>query len=300
MTRKKKKKVKKRGYIFAFLLVMFAIYKSGGGLSNNFSSLKNIISNENYQGKAYLVVDRSTGEVVSKKSIDYQVLPASLVKLYTLDYALSLVSGEELVEVSQETLDLVDRSSSTANLTPGNYYFYNLVAALLLPSGSDAAYAIADYCGGLLNPNLNSSFDRVNYFINQEKVYLDQMGIRDTVISNPSGYDFEALTTCRDLKTVMDDLLGYDWLRDIVNKRDYITTRPDGMQVALKNTNLFLDWEGKFYNENVKGFKTGSLGEDFNLVVLYEKDGKEYLIISLGSKNDDARYEDVTSLMERL
>lgn len=53
-------------------------------------------------------------------------------------------------------------------------------------------------------------------------------------------------------------------------------------------------------NGNVKGVKTGSLSDDYNLVVLYQQHGKEFLICSLGSKSNSSRYDDVNYIIKTI
>ncbi len=110
----------------------------------------------------------------------------------------------------------------------------------------------------------------------------------------------EARTTALDLKKVVESLLEYQWFRDIVSKSSYKATLPDESTQMWKNTNAFLDSTSDYYNGNVKGVKTGSLSDDYNLVVLYQQHGKEFLICSLGSKSNSSRYDDVNYIIKTI
>ena len=46
--------------------------------------------------------------------------------------------------------------------------------------------------------------------------------------------------------------------------------------------------------------KTGSLSDDYNLIVLYQQHGKEFLICSLGSQSDSSRYDDVNFILKTI
>lgn len=94
--------------------------------------------------------------------------------------------------------------------------------------------------------------------------------------------------------------LHKQWFRDIVSKSNYTATLPDGSTQTWRNTNTFLDQTSEYYNENVKGIKTGSLSNDYNLVVLYQQHGKEFLICSLGSQSDSSRYDDVNYILKTI
>lgn len=86
----------------------------------------------------------------------------------------------------------------------------------------------------------------------------------------------------------------------IVSKSSYKATLPDESTQMWKNTNAFLDSTSDYYNGNVKGVKTGSLSDDYNLVVLYQQHGKEFLICSLGSKSNSSRYDDVNYIIKTI
>ncbi len=142
--------------------------------------------------------------------------------------------------------------------------------------------------------------ERIELFMDNLNEYLHKEGYKDTLLYDPSGFDMSALTTTKDLKVVTEHLLKNEWFRDIVCQSSYTATLPDGSTQTWKNTNVFLDPTSEYYNENVKGIKTGSLGDDYNLVVLYQKDGKEFLICSLGSESDSSRYDDVTYILKTI
>ncbi len=99
---------------------------------------------------------------------------------------------------------------------------------------------------------------------------------------------------------ITTELQEKQWFRDIVSKSNYTATLPDGSTQTWRNTNTFLDQTSEYYNENVKGIKTGSLSNDYNLVVLYQQHGKEFLICSLGSQSDSSRYDDVNYILKTI
>ena len=183
------------------------------------------------------------------------------------------------------------------------YWLDNEIDVLVLDectSGNDAAYVVADYCGGIISKEAKNSKERISVFMNKLNEYLKEEGYNDTKLYDPSGYDQKAQTTVSDLSKVVKKLLKYQWFRDIVSKTSYTAILPDKSKQTWKNTNVFLDPTSKYYNENVLGVKTGSLSNDYNLIVLYKKHGKEFLICSLGSKSDVSRYNDVNYILKTI
>ena len=246
------------------------------------------------------VVNLSDGDIFISKKANEQRLPASLAKLFVIEYASTIANLDDIVSVSTEALAMTKAGSSVANIQEKDYFLHNLFAAMLVPSGNDAAYVVADYCGGILSSQADSSEERVRIFMEKLNGYLQENGYKNTVLYDPSGFDMSALTTVLDIKAVVDRLLEKDWFRDIISQHSYTATLPDTSTQTWKNTNTFLDPESDYYNKNVIGVKTGSLSDDYNLVVLYQQHGKEFLICSLGSQSNSSRYDDVTYIIKTI
>ena len=253
-----------------------------------------------YNAKSLILVDLSNDEVFISKRENEQQLPASLAKLFVIKYAVTLADLDSIVPANYEAIQLTKPGSSVANIDAKKYFLHNLFAAMLVPSGNDAAYVVADYCGSILSPQAKNSQERINVFMEHLNNYLQNQGYENTILYDPSGYDVNALTTVSDLKSVSTHLLEKQWFRDIVSKSNYTATLPDGSTQTWRNTNTFLDQTSEYYNENVKGIKTGSLSNDYNLVVLYQQHGKEFLICSLGSQSDSSRYDDVNFILKTI
>ena len=310
MQRKRRKK--KRFGVFLFLLVVCIgigiMFVPWAMQPENFREVKNKINGflykedfpDSYTAKSLILVDCSDDEIfVSKKENEPQI-PASLAKLFVIEYASTLADLDSIVVADYGAISLTKPGSSVAQIKEKEYFLHNLFAAMLVPSGNDAAYVVADYCGGLLSPQAESCQERVRIFMENLNLHLQQQGYLDTVLYDPSGFDMEALTTTLDLKEVVYRLLEYSWFREIVSQNTYTATLPDGSTQIWKNTNAFLDPTSEYYNENVCGIKTGSLSDDYNLIVLYQQHGKEFLICSLGSQSDSSRYDDVNFILKTI
>lgn len=305
----RKKKSKKKIIIFILVLIIFFLIfifwaKRPENLGGLFDRIEMIFNKnqfgDSYNAKSLILVDLSNDENFIYKNEKEQQVPASLAKLFVIEYVSTFTDLDDIVSVNNNALAMTKQGSSVANIQNKNYYLENLFAAMLVPSGNDAAYVVADYCGGILSQDTNSSKERVNIFIKKLNEYLDEQGYKDTVLYDPSGFDTEARTTVLDLKKVVKKLLKQQWFRDIVSQTSYTANLPDGSKQTWKNTNVFLDPKSEYYNENVKGVKTGSLSDDYNLIVLYEMNGKEFLICSLGSQSDSSRYDDVNYILKTI
>ena len=311
MKRKYKRRRSRFGIFFVFLTaVMIAgvFFIPWVMKPENFRNEKNAIysflydefQQDSYNAKSLILVDRSNNEIFISKKENEQQLPASLAKLFVIEYAATIADLDSIVPVSYEAISMTKPGSSVADIEVKDYFLHNLFAAMLVPSGNDAAYVVADYCGGILSPQTTRGQERVNVFMDNLNIHLQEEGYSNTILYDPSGYDMDALTNVLDLNAVVNQLLEYQWFRDIVSQSSYMATLPDGSTQTWKNTNTFLDPNSEYYNENVIGVKTGSLSDDYNLVVLYKKYDKEFLICSLGSQSDSSRYDDVTHILHTI
>lgn len=310
-----KRKYKKRRFHFVIFFVFLTAVTISGVFfipwvmkPENFRNEKNAIysflygefQQDSYNAKSLILVDRSNNEIFISKKENEQQLPASLAKLFVIEYAATIADLDSIVPASDEAISMTKPGSSVADIEVKDYFLHNLFAAMLVPSGNDAAYVVADYCGGILSPQAARGQERVNVFMDNLNIHLQEEGYSNTILYDPSGYDMDALTNVLDLNAVVNQLLEYQWFRDVVSQSSYMATLPDGSTQTWKNTNTFLDPNSEYYNENVIGVKTGSLSDDYNLVVLYKKYDKEFLICSLGSQSDSSRYDDVTYIINTI
>lgn len=256
--------------------------------------------NPSYEANGMILVDLKQNEVFQSKNENERYLPASLAKLYVIAYADTLASKDATVIISPEVLSLVPANSSTANLEEMSYPLEELYAAMLIPSGNDAAYAVADYCGGLLDTNAGSTMERIDIFLNHLNGYLEKNNISSTKVFDPSGFDENSYTTASDLAKITQMLLNKSWFREMVSEFEHTISLPNGQIQVWQNTNQYLNPNSIYYNEQVKGIKTGSLEDCYNLIALYEQFGKEFLIVSLGSTSNTLRYEDMNYIFDAI
>lgn len=249
-----------------------------------------------YSSKSILVYDLKNKGNIFTKDEQKIIIPASLTKLFVIDYVFTLTNSDDLVEVTNKVLSMPKKNSSLAKLRVGNYLVSDLMTGMLIPSGNDASYALAEHCGKILNP------DSLNYqeeFLKGLNNYLHKHGYKDTIINDPSGYDLETKTSSTDLLKLNLNLLTNNWFREIVRKETYDFNIGENT-VTWKNTNPFLNINSPDYNPNVFGIKTGGLKGLYNLVTLVKIQDKEYIIITLEALTEDERVSDIKNIIEKL
>ncbi len=258
-------------------------------------SFESTIVTDNVNG----IYDLKSDSPVYEKNTDKKVIPASLVKLFLIDYSLSIIDAEESIYVSDE-VSLVKPGSSLANLNEGNYKHIDLIRAALIPSGNDAAYAIAVACGRNLGGDELSAEDAVSTFISNLNNYLMQNGYYNTHIDEPSGFSNGSYTSYNDLLEVTKKLVNIPVISEIFATKSYTYELEDGSSLVWTNTNELMNPESSLYNENISGIKTGSLDDVYNLISRYTINGKDYLIFVLDADDSDERFNETGKLIEEL
>lgn len=224
---------------------------------------------------AYLVYDVAADQVLMAHQAETARPPASLTKLMT---ALLVFERADLdatyldAVVSVQAEDLV--GGATMGLQAGDQVSVrDLLWGLLLPSGNDAAMALARHVGG----NAAS-------FVEMMNARSREMGLATTHFVNPHGLDTEDhVSSARDLLAVTLALWRHAEFRSIVG-----TTEITLNGRVLRSTNEWLQREG------VIGVKTGTTalaGEC--LIAAVERDGRTVILVILGST---ARYADAEAL----
>ncbi len=185
---------------------------------------------------------------------DEKRYPASTTKMMTCILALELSEPDELVTVSKRACNLSDRNSRMG-LQPGETYrMIDLLYGLMLPSGNDAANAIAEHIGGS-----NAGFaDLMN-----EKA--QSLGMEHTHFTNPHGlHNANHYSTARDLSILAAYAMENETFASIVSTTEYVAQSTAGRKLVLRSSNRLLrDITAETYEPysclyaNAIGVKTG-------------------------------------------
>ena len=216
--------------------------------------------------------------VVYEKNADARMYPASTTKIMTYIITAENVGNfdETLVPVTEDALEGLDPESTVMGLAEHvgeQVSVRDLLYGLMLPSGNDAALALANYIGG-----------GIAGFVEKMNEKAAALGCTDTHFANPHGlYDADHYSTARDMARITKHAMTLPDFMEICNTVSYT---PEGF-ATLHNTNYMLDPDaegGVYYYPYTKGVKTGYLDEAGKcLVTSADKDGAQYLCVCLGS-----------------
>lgn len=190
---------------------------------------------------AAMVVDLESGATVFSWHPDEQMRPASITKLMTALTALDYYQPSEILTVRR----LVPANGeSEMGLRVGDQVrVQNLIYGLLVPSGNDAAYTLADnYPGGLEN------------FVYSMNKKASELHMNGTHFVNPSGLDNDNhYSTAGDIALLAKAALKKPFISQVVATYGITLMDVTGKKFyQLKNVNQFL---GYLYGAD--GVKTG-------------------------------------------
>ncbi len=230
------------------------------------------------------------------------VAPASTTKLLTALVALEIL--DPLSEISPgDEVYLPQKNSSSAFIRPHHTLTLEmLIEAMIIPSGNDAAYAVAAACGRKLSNDPSLDYTKaVERFVREMNEYAKLIGCTSSNFTTPDGFaGKEHYSTAADMAIISKKAFESDLIMKYASMQRDDVVYASGHTNVWINTNLMLDSESKFYNENVIGLKTGSLDNSYSLITVYDDGMNKFIIGVFGAKSDSSRYTDTNTLIDSI
>lgn len=229
---------------------------------------------------AYLIMDARTGWVLSEHNGFERRPPASTTKILT---ALVVIERGRLGRVVTVSPRAAATPGSSAHLRAhGRYRVLDLLRGLLLPSGNDAAVALAEAADG-----------SVSAFVRRMNRRARELGAVASHFVNPHGLTAPGhVTTAYDLAVLTRAALRHPLFRELVTTRSADFGEVGGPVRRLYNSNrLLATYPG------VLGVKTGTTSAAGRCLVAAARRGELTLI---GVVLDDPdRFADMARLFDR-
>lgn len=238
-------------------------------------------------GKAWILMDFASGNVLAGENIDMPVEPASITKVMT-SYVIAAEMAGGKVKATDQVMMSENAWRQGGAGTDGSYsgFEVNKTAPLeqmekgmVIQSGNDAAIALAEHVAG--------STDAFAALMN---MYGKRIGMQNSNFVNPHGLPAEGhMTTVKDLA-----ILGRALIRDFpaaysYNKIKEFTVGP----ITQQNRNLLL-WR----DASVDGIKTGHTSSAGYGLMASAKRGEQRLIsVVVGSTSEKQRADDSQALL---
>ena len=235
-----------------------------------------------------LLMNSDSGAVYLATGADTPVPMASTTKIMTAYVALTFGQLDQPITVGPDASGFDPTYASLAGLRAGEVFtLRELLYALLLPSGDDAAVAIADGVAG-----------SQQHFVTLMNVEALALGLSDTHYADVHGLDAaDHFTTARDLARLTRFALRLPEFARIVATNTYTlapTTRHQGY--FWTSTNKLLGARPYAGATGVKTGFTGNAGEC--LVFTAQRANISLLGVLLDEPSDDARFSDAATLLD--
>jgi serine-type D-Ala-D-Ala carboxypeptidase (penicillin-binding protein 5/6) len=223
------------------------------------------------------VIDLDTQTVLYTKNENNRLPIASTTKIMTALIASAHYQPNDILEVK----DLSMVTGSNMGLHQGEKLtFRSLLYGLLLNSGNDAAYVLAqNYPGGVVN------------FLQDMNEKAAELGLKNSHFSNPAGFDDPShYSSAHDLDKIAELAIEDPFILKVVGTSVSQVSSIDKTKIHnLKNLDILLG-QGGFI-----GIKTGFTPEaKENFVGLVDRDGHKILTVVLGS---DDRFGETQKLV---
>jgi serine-type D-Ala-D-Ala carboxypeptidase (penicillin-binding protein 5/6) len=246
--------------------------------------------------KAWVVADGQTGKMLWGFKESEPLPMASTTKIMTARIVLRLAAadGKVLDEVVTYSERAASTTGSSARLKAGEKLAVReLLYGLLLPSGNDAAVALAEHFGPRLRGD-GPDGEAVALFIAEMNRQARALKLEETKYLDPNGLA-RNLTSARDLAALTADVFRDEAFRRYVGTRRYqcevVGPKGEKRTITWDNTNRLLGIEG------YDGVKTGSTTAAGSCLVASGRHETGHLIVVvLGCTSNDSRYVDARNL----
>ena len=246
---------------------------------------------------AYFVYDCAAEAFVALNGAKERIYPASTTKLLTALYALTLLAPDELVTPGEE-LSMVQAGSSVAYVKSHHTLTVAmLVQGMMIPSGNDAAYALAAAGGNRLNRSLNGKA-AVERFVQGMNEYAKTLGCCSSKFTTPDGLaGEEQYSSIEDMAIIARAAFASELIATYCGQASADVTYESGHTNAWVNTNLLIDENSQYYDSRVQLGKTGSLDGIYNVIFLAEHGKDRYIVGIFGSDGKETRFADGIAAM---
>lgn len=229
--------------------------------------------------RAVYIKDLGTSTVLYQKDANVPLPIASTTKIMTALVASEYFKPNSVLKVSMGA----NVSGARVGLLFGEELtFRSLLYGMLLSSGNDATYTVAEnYPGGILG------------FVSAMNKKANELSLQNTHFDNPAGFDNPRhFSSAKDLAITAEEALKNSTLARVFATKDTNIVSLDKKYThKLSNLNRLLSQV-----KGVMGVKTGfTEGAKENLVTYVDRGGHQILTVVLGS-ND--RFGESTKLIE--
>jgi D-alanyl-D-alanine carboxypeptidase len=244
------------------------------------------------EGKAGIVMDIDTGEIIYANNIDSKQYPASTTKLLTGLLFAESKKKTDAIKYTESAFSQPEyslgKTLARGKMKVGDTMSgQDVMDALLIYSANDSAYMVADAVSGDANKFADLMNERIN-----------KLGLKNTHFIIPNGLDNpDHYTTPYDLSVIGREAFKNEWVRETLAKKGSTITTSTGVIMMIENRNKLLNIDG--WKAGGKTGLTDLAGRAF--VAFYEKDGRRLAGVVMKStygSDDTAVFDDMKKIVD--
>ncbi|WP_067178017.1 D-alanyl-D-alanine carboxypeptidase family protein [Microtetraspora niveoalba] len=241
----------------------------------------------NVYGRAAYLIDASTGKVELSKDATERMPVASLTKVMTAYVVLKEAKLTDKVTItSADVRHADDNDGTSADLRAGDrVQVKDLLYGLMLPSGADAAHALARTYG----PGLDG-------FVRKMNSTAKQLGMKDSLYVNADGLPMaggDGYSTAKDQARLAEAALRIPAFTAVTSSQShYVPSNGEHRSYTWVNTNKMLGTPGAL------GVKTGfTRAAGYCLTFAADRDGHRLIGVILGESASNRRFDTAQNLL---
>lgn len=242
--------------------------------------------------KASLIIEENSGKVIHEENSNIQNYPASVTKILTAILTIENCELTDTVTVSKTAISNIPSGYVIAPLFVGEKMSVeDLLYALMLKSANDAAYVLAEHVGG--------SVEGFSEMMNKK---AEELGCKNSHFVNPNGiHNSNHYTTAYDMYLIAKYAMKNEEFVKIVSTYQHTlsaTNKYKKNDRIMKNTNNFVNPSSRYYDENVKGIKTGTTLQAGNcLITSISKNEFDVITIILGARTSESKFSETKRMI---
>lgn len=231
-----------------------------------------------------ILIEAETGQILFEKDSHAKLPPASVTKIMTM---LLVIEAVDSGQIKME--DMVRCSEFAASMGGSQVYLepneemsvHDMLKAVAVASGNDAAVALAEFVGG--------SHEE---FVKKMNERAKELGMNDTTFLNCNGLDEDGhVTSAHDISIMSKELISHPRILEFTSI--WMDSLRNG-EFGLVNTNKLI----RFY-EGANGLKTGSTSiAKYCLSASAKRNGMTLIAVVLAAPSSKERFADATKLLD--
>lgn len=266
------KKIFLKTFLILFLFIPFLI-----------SALENPTLHSKYYG----VYDLTDDKMLFSLNSDVKTEVASLTKIMTVLVAIENISDlDDTVTITNSILNTVSWDASVAGLEVGDVVTYrDLLYATMLPSGADAANALAISISG-----------SIDGYVELMNAKAESLNLGDTHYENVTGLDEDNhYSSVNDVIKLLKYSLNNNTFREIYTTKSYTLTNGLKVSASINFYNKVMDLDTSL----ILGSKTGFTDDaGYCISIYFKSDDHDLVAVTLNATRVNDNYYNVKDAVD--